>query len=324
LHKILILLKNKEKYILFCSQRNDIPLFHQPWWLDIVCPENWDASIANDKNGNITAVMPYSWSKKYMRFLSLQPVLTPYLGIIYFYPPDISKRTSIYSFENEHSNNIILNLPAHFLYQQYNFGIEFKNWYPFYLKKWVQTTRYTYILRNIKDHDLIWSGFTNTLKRQISSAKKECTFYESQSILDVFSLMKNSILKKNLKWGISDDLLLRLDEVLNEKQQRKILIARNIKGEMISGIYVCWDSGTAYLLGLGMQKEAEDTNSVKMLIWESIKSASEKVDIFDFEGSMIPGVERLYRSFGGERTPYFEIKKYKNKIVRLALNFINR
>ncbi|MBK7096230.1 MAG: hypothetical protein IPH57_14750 [Saprospiraceae bacterium] len=317
-------MENKEKYISFCSRRMDIPLFHQPWWLDIVTSGNWDIAISNDKNGNITAIMPFSRLKKYMNLLSLQPLLTPYLGIIYFYPTDISKRTSIYSFENEHAYNIITDLPGHFLFQHHNFRIDFTNWYPFYNKNYVQTTRYTYLLKNIKNHDSLWAGFTNTLKRQIRATENECTISESENILDVFILMKNSLLKKSVKWALTDDTLTRIDQVLSANHQRKILVAMDRNGKIISGIYICWDAGTAYLLGLGMKKEAGETNSVKQLIWESIKTASEHVDVFDFEGSMIPGVERLYRSFGGERTPYYEIKKYKNKMVRLMLNFINK
>ena len=315
---------NKEKYILFCKDRHDIPLFHEAWWLEIVTSGNWDIVLSIDKNGNILAAMPFSWSKKYFRLFSLQPVLTPYLGVIFFFPPDISKLSSIYSFENKHSNIIINEFPKQYIYQQHNFNIDFKNWYPFYFKNYIQSTRYTYILRNIKQHDLIWAGFTNTLKRQIKIAENTFTISYSENILDVFSMMKDALIKKKIKWPVKEEMLIKLDKTLAANDRRRILVAKDDEEKIVAGIYVCWDSGTAYLLALGLKKDIKESNSIKLLIWESIKAVSEHVDDYDFEGSMMTGVERLYRSFGGERIPYFVIKKYKNKIVRLLLNFINK
>jgi hypothetical protein len=45
-------------------------------------------------------------------------------------------------------------------------------------------------------------------------------------------------------------------------------------------------------------------------MWSAIKVAKSKgVKTFDFEGSMIPGVEKFFRGFGGELTTYFAIQK---------------
>jgi hypothetical protein len=317
-------LNNKAKYIKFCNENANIPLFHQPWWLEIVSNGNWDVVLSNDRNGNITAALPYTWAEKYFKLLSLQPVLTPYLGIIYFYPPDIIKRTSKYSFENEHANNIIRDFPGKFMYLYHNFTIDFKNWFSFFNKGYIQTTRYTYILENIKDRESLWSGFTNTLKRQIKIAENHYSIHESEDVLLVFSFMKKSLKAQKVKWFLTDDLILKLDKELSKRRLRKILVAKDKEGQPISAMYLCWDNSKAYLLALGLNKDENDSNSVKYLIWEGIKKASVYVDVFDFEGSMLPGVERLYRSYGAEMTPYFVLKKYKNKLVRLLLNFIDK
>lgn len=268
--------------------------------------------------------MPYTWSEKYFNTLAIQPLLTPYLGILFFYPPDILKNTSVYSFENEHAYEIIRQFPKRFLYQCFNFRPDFKNWYSFYFNNYYQTTRYTYILNNIKNHEIIWSGFTNTLRRQIKSAENEFIVSVTDDYRIVFDLMKNSLIKKNVRWPLKEKMLADIDKELDSRQMRKILVCKNKDGSIISGVYLCFDKKMAFLLGIGMDKRQDSGNSVKLLIWESIKLASQFVNSFDFEGSMVPGVERLYRSFGAEMTPYFVIKKYKNKLVRLLLNFINK
>jgi len=43
------------------------------------------------------------------------------------------------------------------------------------------------------------------------------------------------------------------------------------------------------------------------MLLESIKYFQGKCELYDFEGSMLPGVEQFYRRFGGELTPYYRI-----------------
>ena len=39
------------------------------------------------------------------------------------------------------------------------------------------------------------------------------------------------------------------------------------------------------------------------------KPKENKSKVFDFEGSMIPQIEKYFRGFGGELTPYFVLQK---------------
>jgi hypothetical protein len=59
-----------------------------------------------------------------------------------------------------------------------------------------------------------------------------------------------------------------------------------------------------------VREEAKQSNLSPLLLWEGIQLASNyKCHTFDFEGSMIPGVERFFRSFGGEPVVYNNISK---------------
>ncbi len=314
---------NKSRYIEFCDNNDDIPIFHSPWWLDIVS-DNWDVALSFDRSGNIMAAMPFSHSYKLGLSVSLQPQLTPYLGAILFYPKDIQTRTSIYSFENKHLNALISCLPSGKLYQYIHFLPQIDNWYPFYLNGFQQSTRYTYVLNDIKNHDKIWSGFTNTLRRQIKSVDESLKVTEENNICTVFSLVKKSFERQNVKFSVTRAMLKKMEVELERHKQGQVLVARDKSGELYSAVLLVWDSRKCYLLGLGTEPEYANSNSTKLLIWEAIKFASQHVDIFDFEGSMLPGVERLYRSFGGIRAPYFEIKKYKNRFVKSLFAIINR
>ena len=59
----------------------------------------------------------------------------------------------------------------------------------------------------------------------------------------------------------------------------------------------------------------------KAVLASDLRIVSETTNCFDFEGSMIPGVEQSFRRFGAKQTPYFIIYKeegWRNK-VQLAL-----
>ena len=45
------------------------------------------------------------------------------------------------------------------------------------------------------------------------------------------------------------------------------------------------------------------------IIWEGIKFASTASKTFDFEGSMIEGIESFFRQFGATPTVYYQIRK---------------
>ncbi len=55
-------MSNKDIYKQLCETSTEIPLFEQPWWLDVVCKQ-WDVAIAR-KGDRITGTWPYPIEKK--------------------------------------------------------------------------------------------------------------------------------------------------------------------------------------------------------------------------------------------------------------------
>ena len=56
-----------------------------------------------------------------------------------------------------------------------------------------------------------------------------------------------------------------------------------------------------------------DSGASSLLIYEMMKFLSDKVERFDFEGSMIEGVENSFRKFGANQKAYFKIFKRNTK-----------
>ena len=49
--------------------------------------------------------------------------------------------------------------------------------------------------------------------------------------------------------------------------------------------------------------------AMSYLLWQAILYTKDtlKLNVFDFEGSMIPSIEKYFRKFGGEITPYYSL-----------------
>ena len=83
-----------------------------------------------------------------------------------------------------------------------------------------------------------------------------------------------------------------------------MLFAVDEKDCVHAAAYVVWGGEVAYYLVGGGDPELRCSGAGSLVMWESILRAREVAPVFDFEGSMLPPVERFFRAFGGRQTPY--------------------
>lgn len=79
-----------------------------------------------------------------------------------------------------------------------------------------------------------------------------------------------------------------------------------LQGELVAAGLFVEDREVRYYLMGGLSREHALRGSLALLLVQAISDSKERgLKIFDFEGSMIPGVEQFFRSFGGKPTPYY-------------------
>ena len=89
----------------------------------------------------------------------------------------------------------------------------------------------------------------------------------------------------------------------------------------IATCFVVHDSRTAYYLLGGYQSEEQHHGAGALAVFEAIKHCRELgLKTFDFEGSVIPAIERYFRGFGGRLKSYFTVTKAWLP-VEIALKF---
>lgn len=308
-------MSDKKIYSKFCEE-NDVPVFFQPFWLDITCKaNNWDY-IYIKKGKEKQAIMPYY--KKRKGFIGMPP-LTPYMGPIINFPDDI-KYSNRLSQEHSIYKEIISKLP-NFQYFNQRFHPEITNWLPFYWSGYNQTTKYTYILPAIDNLTNVYSNFKNNVKRNIKKAGKQYWIRElKENEIENFY----NIIKKNLKPTFSYTILKELRNVCKKRDCGKILGAFDNNGTLYASIFFVWDKKMAYYILGAKNPDVNINQAMSLLLWSAIQHASEKnTKMFDFEGSMIEPIERYFRTFGALQKKYMQVYKVRNRFLKLALCFTN-
>jgi len=92
----------------------------------------------------------------------------------------------------------------------------------------------------------------------------------------------------------------------------------------VSMAFCIFDREKAYYLFGGVSDEQKHDGAGALVLWESIKHARNAgIPCFDLEGSMIKGVEKFFRGFGGEQKSYFTVNRAP-LMLEMLLKFIKR
>lgn len=318
-------ISNKAKYAAFCETEKNIPVFLQPWWMDAVCINGeWEALLYEEK-GFIRGVLLYYTLKKYGFKMVLQPMLTQYNGIWLKYSESLSNKEKL-SFEKKATAHLIKQLEEkiRFHFYRQNFTPKFTNWLPFYWKNYRQTTRYTYQIKDISDPEKCFSAFDYNKKAHIRKAEKELTIDNNVTADEFYAFLELYHSSQQKKVYYSKSFFARLYDSCIAKNSGKIIAVKDQSGIMHAALFVVWDNEKGYDLISVIHPEHKNTGGSTLVVFEAIKQLSEKVKVFDFEGSMIENVENSFSQFGTEQIPYFSIYKYNSVLLKMLLKFVKQ
>lgn len=295
-------------------------IFQQSWWLDIVAPGSWH-EVAVEKNGQKVASWKLIKVKRYgMSWISMPP-LTPHLG------PTLNltaeKRVSKIYQEMNYLEELIHQLP-HFEYFSLRLAPSILNWLPFYWRGFHQTCLYTYTFDDLSDLNKIWKGMKDSTRNKIRKARKRIIIKKDNDFVALKIMVKSTFKRQNLSIPFDDKLLESIVQNCVNRNVGHILTALDDNQNVHASMFIVWDQYTMYNLVSGADDQFRSSGAMGLLIWESIKIAAEKGLRFDFEGSMVKGVECFFRDFGARQQPYFKIYKTNGFLANLAYWWIER
>lgn len=308
--------RDKGEYISFVKENKErIPIYFHTEWLDAVCGDFWMALVYKNKANKIEAIMPLPYKKKLNKIVFTMPKQTQFLGI-WFDIDETMLYHKRYSKEQEIVDTFVSRLP-NFLMFKLRFSPKFINSQAFQWHDFKQTNQYSYALEDIKDHDKLFKSFKGNVRTDIRKAEKIITIEETEDIETFYRINSLSFERQNIKIKYSFDLVKKVDTYLKGINRRTILLAKDEEGNIHAVLYMIFDNDVAYYLWGGANPDLRSSNAQNYLLWEAIKLASKRVNVFDFEGSMIKNVAMVYRKFNAKIVPYYRIYKTKNILLKI-------
>ena len=305
----------QSKYRKLC-QEHFIPIHSQDWWLDAVCgADGWGATVLYNKAGDAIFACPYAIMRRYGQTMLKNPPLTTYLHPWVQFPEgqsSVQQHGYLHRLIKEWEES----LPPAALHS-FMLNPSWENGMAFHRVGYELGVRYTYFLENLEKEERVWAGIKTAIRTKIRRAQKEIRVEASRDFEAFFTIIERSFQQNKLGLPISKSQLLQLLQLLELKQKGTVYLAKDKAGRVHAGALVLIDEGRAYYSLSGSDSNIRQSGATETLIWHILQDCLAKnYQSFDFEGSMAPNVEPVFRYFGGKLTPYLHVQHYKKPWVR--------
>lgn len=304
-------MSEKEKYRLFCRERDDLPIYMLDWWLDAVCGEkHWDVILIEGNEGQATAALPLYLP---VRDVAVMPPFTQTLGPWLAPFPDDMKYATRLGRRQALLGELIGRLPTT-SYMAHNLHPAQTDWLPFYWAGFRQTTRYTYIIPAHRAPGETLANMSANIRRNIAKAGKrfQARISDQLSVEEFIRLQETTLARQGGRLSAYQHVVLpRLVNACRQRGQGGLWACRDEAGALLSAAFVAWHGGQAYYIAGGGDERGRASGAQSLLLWTLIQEANREGLAFDLEGSMIPGVERFFREFGAIQTPYSQVWRGK-------------
>ncbi|QYK14257.1 GNAT family N-acetyltransferase [Shewanella rhizosphaerae] len=249
------------------------------------------------------------------------PMLSQYTGI-YIKDNEKSSYTSQLSKQHRYLSLFLEQLSG-FRSIEFTFHYDLQNILPLIWEGFDVKPRITYILER-DDTDLLWGKLKSSVRGKIKKARKNLTTIENISAEDFYEVNSKTFQRQGIKTPYTKKYLTEFFSSFSDYKCGKSFAAVDKAGQVVSVAYVTWDDRSAYLHLAGDDPEYRHLGGGILVIWEAILFVFTKldVDVFDFEGSMIKGVEEVRRSFGAKQKIYYSVQKFNSKRERIKYHLL--
>jgi hypothetical protein len=283
-------------------------IFTRSWFLDAVCPAGYQL-LRVQKGGRTVAgmVLPnpeYHRGSRVIRMPHKIQTLGPLLV-----QQTCGKYETRLSNEMAWLRELVAQIPpADGL--SINCHHSFTNWLPFHWAGFQQTTRYTYLLEDLRDLAAIHNGMSDKTRNIIRKSQKAGIVVEECEDVERFlPLLRLTFSRQGMEMPYSEELLRKLDAACATRNARKMFAARDREGNTHAVLYHIFDNKCMYYSMQGSDPALRSSGAALLAQWHAIQYAAGVTGVYDFEGSMMQNIEHAFRSFGAVQRPYFTIFK---------------
>lgn len=288
--------------------QNELTVFHQKEFLKIYLPYLRIAGIFNDHH-ELIGMFYYFKKSKYIFQYIIPPPFIPYNGLVFYTnaEKEESKNSVIKEMHQHIVNYFQKTEKAHYI--RFVLPPEFVDTQVFYWNKWKVKVHYTYQINLNQTKEELFNNLSPEKRKSIRKAEKDgIQVTETNDFETVKHLIIKTFSRQNKEVN-----QIYLNKILKEwaNDSNAFAFVAYKKDIPVAITFCVFDNQKVYYLFGGYDNEYAHHGAGVMCMWHSIlKSKEMGKKIFDFEGSMLPNVERYFRDFGGKLTPYYVCEKW--------------
>jgi hypothetical protein len=295
-------------------------IFHTAWWHRAWGIEPVIRTV-EDGQGRIEAGICYCVGRRFGVRAIVRPPLTGLNGPL-FSPLDGSVRHRQNTHRKKMLLSVIQSLPR---LGAYDFMLRpgDADVMPFSWNGFATMMYYTYVLPcgergtwlNHASKTQRWS----VRRAAREAAEKGFTVEEGPPLDDVGHLLNETAEYKNYSTGRYRGRLAAWWRAVQERGAGTAYLLRDGGGQAASVALMVYDGHCAYYVAGGIRRDLRQGSLVNVLLMHRMIEAAHARGLdFDFEGSTLPGVERFFRSFGGELRPLHRVLKFPSLLAYLT------
>lgn len=290
-------------------------LFATSWWLDAVADGRWRANAVSE-GGAVVAAWPTVTRGSPFGTIHAGAPLTPFLGPLFVPEPTRLRRRS----RELKAIELLLAELEPYAHLEARCNPAFDYWTPLHWRGFSQTTHYTWRLAGPRDPGALWRELRENVRREVRKAEKRGVAVEPGTLADLRALWEPALRRREQSAGSGNpELLARIEAAAAARDARSLLVARDGEGRLHAAGYFVRDGHFAYYLVGATEPELRGNGGFSLVVWQAICEAFERGLGFDFEGSMLPAVERFVSAFAGEPVPYSLVRRTPSRRLRLAV-----
>ena len=181
---------------------------------------------------------------------------------------------------------------------------------PFHWAGFSIVPTFSYRIDNLNQYSLIEKQYSKNIIRDINRAKKILTIDENDSDYNALIEMQNlTFNRQGRKNPINNKFTLKVIKSTIKAGHGKLFVARGNNGEVHAASFLLYDDRICFHLISGQNTEYGNDGAIPFLISKEIEYASKVSRIFDFEGSMVEGIEQVFKRFGGNQIINWQVMR---------------
>jgi len=179
---------------------------------------------------------------------------------------------------------------------------------PFVWSRFKVVPRYTYLIDLRQSRNARMGSMSVARRNDLSKATRDgLAAVQANDYRVVRELVRDGFIRNGL--GGNDELL---DAIFGQfaKPENCYGFVTMRNDEPLAAAFVIHDKRTAYYILGGYRATNGHHGAGALALANAIEHAAELgLEVFDFEGSMIPAIERYFRGFGGKLHSYFTVNR---------------